>query len=177
MKYFILEPKWKKSVYEFDRYRKVADDGTAIYATRETCWRYGKWIVSVPETNKECDEYLENHSMDLEDYGGTYEELKESLMPSEDEETAFHEMDDYDHEFIETWDGCSEDWSVHVWGPGKDTIDVTILQEEIEERWEDANWDGMYDLDYTEDGFWIEINCPIVLTPCSQNGTPLEVNN
>jgi hypothetical protein len=178
VRYYLLEPKWKKSVYESERFKKTLEDGTTVYATLEVCWRYGKYLIQVPETNEELDSWAEERDVLVEDYGG-YDECREALMPDDDEETTYHELDDYDYEMIETWDGISEDWNIHAWGPSKDEVNENIDEyiEELEEAYQENYNEGVNELGYDEDTFFVEIHCPIILTPCDESGNPLEVNN
>mgnify|MGYP000226746154 FL=1 len=89
---------YKKSVIEIE-YKKKGKKQAVI----ETCWRSGSWNV-IPQNEDEI------------------EYLKSGLEGESIEIYEFEEL-----EFLETWDGCSEDWEFY-------NIDEDE-QETIQEAW------------------------------------------
>ena len=57
MKYYKLEPSVKKSVIEWHSFKRKDADGNTIFLRKELGWRYGSWLISVPETDEEIKEY------------------------------------------------------------------------------------------------------------------------
>ena len=187
MKHFLLEPKLKKSVSEYQRFVKQIDDKNSYTATMETGWRWGSWVINCPETEEEVVEWGNNRVGDpsyyknamevVEDYG--YDTLEEFVEhATKPEETAnFHELDDYDHELIETWDGCWEYWEVQAWGDHREDVtdeEIEELQEHVEEIWYEDYNEAMYEDGWEEQAYWTDINCEVKLTPCDQNGKVFE---
>lgn len=118
----------KKSVVEIE-YRKKGNKQAVI----ETCWRSGSWNVTP-----------------------MYEEeviyLQEGLNGDPIEIYEFEEI-----EFLETWDGCSEDWEFY-------NIDDESEQEEIQEGWwEDGHM-------WFDDNGWEELDPEVII----HNGIVLE---
>mgnify|MGYP000955409845 CR=1 FL=1 len=128
MKYFLLEPTYKKSVVEYTTFVKKTEDAT-IRATREEGYRWGSWIIKVPETVEDAVEWCADMNCSFEDdFENDLDALIESATP--DVNNDFHEVDDYNNEFVELFDGCWADWTIHVTGDGKDNYDEEEIQEE-----------------------------------------------
>src|SRR5210317_2006486 len=124
MKQLIIEPTYKKSVLEYQVWTKEID-GHNVRAVMELGWRWGSFYINIPDSEEEIIEWANTISKQpsyyktvdevLNDYGyESVEELKSSdiFLPSTDEEHI--ELDDYDTEMIDCWDGCWEDWCVYV---------------------------------------------------------------
>ena len=56
MKYYRLEPSVKKSIIEWHTFKRKDADGNTIFLRKELGWRYGAWLISVPETDEEIKE-------------------------------------------------------------------------------------------------------------------------
>lgn len=153
MKYYIVTPAHKKSVYETECFED--ESGNRVLAT--TCWRAATFKVSVPET-------LEEHR----DAGYDEDDMGTWLWPNEDDD--YVEMDDFfEFEMIDTWDGCSEEYDFK--------FEDDAYRDQVEEI---LNEDGMFALFDSEkiDGFqpvncWYEIHGGIVLEECDENGNIL----
>lgn len=168
MKYFLLEPTYKKSVVEYTTFVKKTEDAT-IRATREEGYRWGSWIIKVPETVEDAAEWCEDMNCSFEDdFENDLAALIESATP--DVENDFHEVDDYNNEFVELFDGCWGDWTIHITGEGKDNYDQEEIQEEVETAWEEEWNSGVENAGYEEQGCWCEIQVQPKLTPCDENG-------
>ena len=171
MKSYNIEPTYKKSVIEYNSYRKELEDGTVLHATLEIGWRWGEFTIHVPETEEEVlawardkmgvdDSYYSSVTEVFEDYGEeNFEGMKKHFLPDADEE--FHELDDYDYDMDSTWDGCWEDWNVVPFGPSKDDVDTDEIREQIEEGWYEDSWDYMEQEGWEEMSTWFEIHCPL----------------
>ena len=159
MKYYLLEPKFKKSLIECEWYERK--DGAKILM--QTTWRTGSFKLNVPETNEEIKELL----------GSAYDEDDVEYytwLPEEDDD--YIELDDYQFEMLSTWDGCSEDHEVFK---VEDEDEVDAITEALEEHGIGGLWDGEgvlegFDADYC----FYEIHGGCVLTECNENGEPLE---
>ncbi len=55
MKHYLMEPKYKKSVAEYDVFQKEID-GVTYRVVKEEVYRWGSWIVNVPSTDEEIKE-------------------------------------------------------------------------------------------------------------------------
>lgn len=172
MKYFLLEPTYKKSVVEYTTFVKKTEDAT-IRATREEGYRWGSWIIKVPETVEDAVEWCADMNCSFEDdFENDLDALIESATP--DVNNDFHEVDDYNNEFVELFDGCWADWTIHATGDGKDNYDEEEIQEEVENAWDEEWNSGVENLGYEEQGCWCEIQVEPKLTPCDERGAILD---
>lgn len=178
MKYYVLEPTHKKSVFEYQQFRKtISQNGEklVVVATLETCWRWGSWLITVPETDEELDEYCKLNDVSIEDWPNGYDDLREQLTPNPLDE--YHDLDDYDAEMIETWDGVSEDWSINTLGNSDiesaltAVLDTELILDEITETWYENYIEGLEELGFEESGFSTEIGTTITLKNCTSDGT------
>lgn len=168
MKHYRITPSYKKSTLEYNVWEKKLDDGTLIRATSEIGWRSGTFVIHVPETNDEIDEWLKNRGMSIEDYGGDYEAVKSSLCPSPTDEVI--EFDDYDHEMLDTWDGCWEEWTVDIFGSNKNNYDPDEIKAELEEAYEEEWHEGLENLGYECDDCYYEMHCNPIIEECDEYG-------
>ena len=202
MKYLRMEPAYKKSViedtyFQYDINGGHRDGGNTVWVTMETGWRWGTWLVSVPETEEEIiefanskiggdangDPYYKNLQEVYDDYccdeseesDEQVIELIDNFTPSTSESCDFHEIEDYDAEMLETWDGCWCDFSVRQGcSEGDDEHlseeELEAFRENVEEAWNEDGYEGIENLDFMETGCEINIHCPVTLTPCDENG-------
>jgi|DEB0MinimDraft_10_1074344.scaffolds.fasta_scaffold61944_2 hypothetical protein len=158
MKYYIIEPKYKKSLIEYEHY--VREDGARIVV--ETLWRGGSFMLTVPETESEIKELL----------GDAYDEDDVEYytwLPEEGED--YIELDDYQYEMLGTFDGCAEDYNFYNMS---DKIDEEAQEEMMEVLQEEGNsvlWDEnpMFE-GFEVDSCYYEIHGEFVLTECDENG-------
>ena len=178
MKTYNVEPTYKKSVIEYNVWKKELEDGSVVHATMELGWRWGEFTVYEPETEEEIlqwandrvgdPNYYSNIQEVLDDYG--YDSVDEmEFIPNDSEECNFHEMSDYEFDMDSTWDGCWEDWNVVVFGEKKDDHDVDELREQVEEGWYEDSWDFMEQEGWEELDCYYEIHCPVTVTPTEDN--------
>lgn len=172
MKYYTVEPTVKKSLYETEIFSKFMGDGTAIHARLQSCWRWGSYMIAVPETVDEIDEWCEAHGVQVEDFGG-YDAIIENLLP--DPESEYTELGDYEYDNLETFDGISADWEIEVFGPSSSKIDKDELLKQIEDAWEKDWLEGIENLGFESVGTEVEIYCPLNITECDEQGNPLNV--
>ena len=205
MKYFVMEPTYKKSIAEETVFKKDIDGGwqsdsqykNSLWATLEVGWRWGSWLVTIPETEEEImtfanrrfggdaqeEPYYKNIQDVYDDYcGGDCEESDEQIIelidvftPDTSEACTFHEVSDYDAEMIETWDGCWEDWSIRQFAADDadgylDEDEMNAYLENVEEAWDEDGYESVENLDFLDVGCEFYINCPITLKPCDENG-------
>ena len=172
MKHYLMEPKNKKSVAEYDVFQKEID-GVTYRVVKEEVYRWGSWVVNVPSTDKEIKEWLDNRGETLEDMIDCYESIEEfPFLP--DLSDDFIELEDYDTEFLEMWDGCSSDW--YLQDPGgnisedksEEIIDLVmdIFSENYHEGLEDEGWENV-------DCFQ-QIHSEVTLKECDDTGSVFE---
>ena len=187
MKHFRIEPTYKKSVIELSTFRRPLeeltgndeDKGKFAYLRKELGWRWGSFMISVPDTEEEIAEFLEERGSYesvaeyLADYHGEEDiiiestTLQEYLLPSEDDE--FVDLtEDYDAEMLDCWDGCWEDWGIAV--PGDELEDTDDLIEEIEEAYSEDYEEGVEALGWQFIDNFFEIHCNVTVTPCNEHG-------
>lgn len=178
MKQLIIEPTYKKSVLEYQVWTKEID-GHNVRAVMELGWRWGSFYINIPDFEEEIIEWANTISKQpsyyktvdevLNDYGyESVEELKSSdiFLPSTDEEHI--ELDDYDTEMIDCWDGCWEDWCVYV--PHDFELDFDSIREEVEEGWNEESWDYMQENGWNEEDCYFEICCNPKFYEVDENG-------
>ena len=187
MKHFRIEPTYKKSVIELSTFRRPLeeltgndeDKGKFAYLRKELGWRWGSFMISVPDTEEEIKEFLEERGSYesvaeyLADYHGEEDiivestTLQEYLLPSEDDE--FVDLtEDYDAEMLDCWDGCWEDWDITTNGPKLADVDEMI--EEIEEAYSEDYEEGVEALGWQFIDNFFEIHCNVTVTPCNEYG-------
>ena len=187
MKHFRIEPTYKKSVIELSTFRRPLeeltgndeDKGKFAYLRKELGWRWGSFMISVPYTEEEIAEFLEERGSYesvaeyLADYHGEEDiivestTLQEYLLPSVDDD--FVDLtEDYDAEMLDCWDGCWEDWGITV--PGDELDDTDDLIEEIEEAYSEDYEEGVEALGWQFIDNFFEIHCNVTVTPCDQFG-------
>jgi len=175
MKYYRLEPATKKSVVETEYFQR--EDGLRLSV--EVGWRWGEFVIHVPETEEELQPWLEDR------WGITKEEYDEDpdsypTMPDPEEDDTC-ELEDYEFEMLSTWDGCWEDYEVYVPygkdfevdGDEEDQILETLSEDGCSALWEE--WEE----DHPLHG-WESVDCTYViyngftLEECDENGDPLK---
>lgn len=187
MKHFRIEPTYKKSVIELSTFRRPLeeltgndeDTGKFAYLRKELGWRWGSFMISVPDTEEEIKEFLEERgnydsvAEYLADYWGDEDiivestTLQEYLLPSEDDD--FVDLtEDYDAEMLDCWDGCWEDWDITTNGPKLADVDEMI--EEIEEAYSEDYEEGVEALGWQFIDNFFEIHCNVTVTPCNEHG-------
>ena len=198
MKYYKVEPTYKKSVIEWTVFKRLDENGKPIFLRKELGWRWGEWLFSIPETEEEAMEYLASVGYEGEDaflnwamdYGFTIadattdeievpeesmlELIEQQLLPSEDED--FVDLtEDYDHaEMLSTWDGCWEYWSIDSY-----LVELTDEEKEawiegVEEAYEEEYEEGVEALGWEFVDSTYEIHCNVSIKECDEHGTPLE---
>ena len=174
MKFYRVEPEYKKCVTDTTTWKKEIDGETA-YLTKCEAYRWGAFLIRVPETDAEIDERLEEKEMTREDVKNFYGEdfdLNELWLPDPTEE--WFEMADYQAELLEMWDGCSTDWDLIV---SSDVLDEEAKEEMLDHLM--VVYDEEYDFGLNEEE-WEDIDCvqeihtTLSIVECDESGTPLE---
>jgi hypothetical protein len=155
MKRYVITPRHKKSTIELQYWKKDID-GVPVTVTYEECWRWGSFILDVPETQEEVDQWLEDEvgyntiGECFEDYG--VESIEEILLPSLDEDIVLL-TEDYGtyFELVETWDGCGSDF--RAYSPDLSAERLEEIEEEFAEGW----CEGHYE--WAEGEGWVEQGC------------------
>jgi hypothetical protein len=168
-----MEPKYKKSVVEYTQFVK---DG--VFLTREEGWRGATFIINIPETEEEFLEWCQARGYDtIEDAKETYGHIFENedivdkylAICGPDLEEEFFEMEDYDHEMVEMWDGCWCDWTVTSRGENALTEEQKEeLVEAIQEIYDEDYIDGLEREGWAQTEYWVEIQCSVTLTQLSE---------
>ena len=65
MKYYRIEPTHKKSVIENTIFRRKDENGNYIFLKRELGWRWGSFLFSVPETEDEINNYINDFKLKI----------------------------------------------------------------------------------------------------------------
>jgi hypothetical protein len=144
MKYYTVTNRFKKSVDETEIIVGTVDD-VEVRIAYTTNWRSAEFRIGVPETKDEIADYLKYQGYDtveelLEDY--EVETLDDIVLPPEDED--YIEMCDYyEWEMLSTYDGCSEDYVIHVMTEDDDV--VAEITEKIENVIEEEGLWGLFD--------------------------------
>jgi hypothetical protein len=142
-RWYIIEPDYKKSICEQQAWCNSLSNGKGVNVLVNNVYRWGSFYIELSE--KEKEEILELEEVNL---------------------------DNYEHELIETWDGGCDFWVETV---DEDTY-TTEEQEEIENllyhwqgeipEYEDPDDDG-YSEEKMEVNGWSEYDCKyIICTKC-----------
>lgn len=191
MKYYRVEPTYKKSFIETTLFKKTNEDSNVIYLRKEIGWRWGSFLFSVPETEEECQKYIEDLGYDntldwAVDFGHTFtgddgeehlpedvtlQELIEGDCLPDESETFVDITEDYQNaELIDFWDGCWEDWTVNSYNVTIDDDERETIIEEVEAAYEENNEEGVEELGWEYVDTYFELHCNPKITPCDENG-------
>lgn len=175
MKYFKLEPTLKKSIAEFTRWEQRLGNGDAIHAEYEQGWRSGTFIISVPDTAEEVNQWLMDHEYDIEDFGMDIGAVRDFAKPVSDSE--YYELDDYDYVIEALEDSCWSDWNIEVHRASDTKMTAVSTDDDIAAviaaAWEEQEFDGVEALGYTQGEMRYEITSTITLTECDEDGNIL----
>jgi len=200
MKYFKIEPTYKKSLVEFtlfnrplSDFREDAEENQRAVLIKELGWRSGTFMTEVPETDEEVAEWLKYKHPGTEtffefavDYGLTeLNEKSEDVLPSD--KTVFELIegfllpdidDDYimltedypDAEMQDAWDGCWEDWSIHSNGKRLEGEDIEAIIEKVEEAYSEEYEEGVEELGWSFQDCEFELHCKPMITQVDADG-------
>ena len=191
MKYYRVEPSYKKSVVEYTAFRRKDEDGNMIWLRKELGWRWGSWLFSVPETEEEAYAFIhaqgydnlldwaidyghtitdENGEEVLDDDSNVIEMVQMQAMPSEGDDFVDLTEDYPDAEMLETWDGCWEFWSVSSYQTEIDEEEQEAIVEEAEEVYNEEYEEGVEALGWEYVDTYFEMHCNPVITECDEYG-------
>jgi|TARA_B110000503_G_scaffold21500_1_gene32732 hypothetical protein len=176
MRHYKLAPTWKKSVVEYSTFMK---DG--ILAKYELGWRWGDFLINIPETDEEFLEWVNKFSGfdTIEEAKENYSDIFENdsitdkymAICGPDLESEFHELDDYDYEMLGMDDGCWSDWTISGFGSHDLTEEVkTELAEQLQEIYDEEYEEGLEQEGWTHKDYWTEIHGPVTLHECDEEG-------
>ena len=158
MKTYEVTPARKKSLIETRFWVKATDDGK-IFAEHETGWRSGTFIISVPETDEEIKQWLDDRDMELDDMQYT------SFLPKKDDEVV--DLSDYDFEISDTWDGCWEEWRLSCYPENILTGDqLSTMTEEVEKKWQEDWEETLINDGWEELGSEYAIHGGVIIEEC-----------
>ena len=189
MKTYRIEPTYKKSVVEYDTFRKrVEGDKSDLWIRKEIGWRWGEFDVFVPETEEEVIEWANDQVGDAEYYKSLAEVLDEygeedlegmigHAMPDTSEACAFHELSDYQYEMNSTWDGCWEDWDIFVGGDDLSEEEQEELLEEVQEKYSEDYEDGVAELGFEHMDNYTDIHCAITAVEIDEDRNAIDINS
>lgn len=172
MKSYIIEPIYKKSIVEYTRF--IKDD---LILIREDGWRWGSYVITLPSTEEEFQEWYTNAGFDsleevMETYSSVFEDetIADKYLaicgPNPDDES--HDLDDYECDLIETNDGCWGSWSIDTRnGLELDEDEKDALIEEIEELYSEGYIEALEAEGWANVYSWTEIQCPITIKECT----------
>ena len=200
MKYFKIEPTYKKSLVEFtifnrplSDFREDAKENQRAVLIKELGWRWGDFLVEVPETDEEVAEWLKHQHPDCEsfydlavDYGLTEineegedvlpddqtvsELIEQLLLPDLDDDYIMLTEDYNEAEMQSCWDGCWEDWSMHSNGERLEGEDVEAMIEEVEEAYSEEYEKGVEELGWSFQDCEFEMHCKPMITQVDTDG-------
>ena len=193
MKHYLIEPTYKKSLLEFTLFKRKDEEGKDIFLRKELGWRWGSFMISVPDTEEEAMEYLASEGYEGEDailnwamdYGHTIwdgekeyldpdttivEMIESQMLPSETDDFVDISEDYHHAEFIDSWDGCWEYWSVDSYHKEIPEEEQEAIIEEVEEVYAEEYEEGVETLGWEFVDTYFELHCSPKITPCNENG-------
>jgi hypothetical protein len=194
MKHYLLEPTYKKSLVEFTLFKRKDEEGKDIFLRKELGWRWGSFMISVPDTEEEAMEYLASEGYEGEDaflnwamdFGFTIadaatdeievpeepmlELIERQLLPEETDDFVDISEDYHHAEFVDSWDGCWEFWSVDSYHKEIPEEEQEAIIEEVDEVYEEMHEEGVEELGWEFVDTYFELHCSPKITPCDENG-------
>jgi len=173
MKHYLIEPKVKKSVVEREFFQRTREDGVVEMLEMETGWRWGSFMINVPETEEEIQYLVDDWGVEtlaeyLEDRGA--ETLEQALLPDLDEEELLL-TEDYNADVLDCDDGCWVTFSAY--GKGLDEEQREALVEQAQEAYGDDYYEGLENLGWQPEDVYYELHGGFELTECDDGGNPL----
>ena len=133
---FNVSTKYKKSFVEYSTLKKVIDNKT-VNVTRELVWRTGEFQVTI--TEDEFQKYCKDCNLNFSTIEGNEIRFFESMQ--KDDVLTFDESFPFQHEFLSSFDGCSDDYTIS-YDDGSDVEES--IRDEIDSVLEDGDF---YDLE------------------------------
>lgn len=133
---FNVSPKYKKSFVEYMTLQKKINE-KVVKVTRELVWRTGEFSVTISE--EEFKKYCQEKDLKIDTIENNEDKIFESLR--KDGILAFDDSFPFEHEFLSSFDGCSDDYSIY-YEDGSDVEDS--IEEEINGILEEGDF---YDLE------------------------------
>lgn len=155
MKHYLIEPKTKKPIIERKFLQRTRDDGVVEMLEMETGWRWGNFMIDVPETDEEIRDLLDERGTDslaefLEDHNA--DTLEQVLLPDPDEDVTLLGWADV----LDTYDSC---WVVfNVSGKGLNEEQCEALSEEASEAYGDDGYEGLKNLGWQHGDVYYELH-------------------
>ena len=176
MKQYRMEPTHKKCVIEYETFTKLIG-GVKTYVIKEVDYRWGGWIINVPESKKEIREWCETVRGETLDEMLEYHSTVKDIQFIPDTTMEWIDIDDYDTEMLEMWDDCLCEWAVHQYEP-QDLKDCELMSEEdletlkdsIEELWEEDGSMGLENDGWESTGYSAQVHCSVTLEECDEYG-------
>ena len=198
MKHYLIEPTYKKSLVEKTIFRRTNEEGKNIFLEKELGWRWGSFVISVPETEEEGMECIKEQGYDnildwAYDHGYTVpddngdeildpdhsfiEVLQSQMLPEESDEFV-DITEDYPHaEFMDAWDGCWEYWNARSYQVELSEEEQEAFVEEAEEVYAEEHEEGVEALGWEFIDTFFELHCSPKITECDATGQPLDADN
>jgi len=197
MKYYIVEPSYKKSFVEITAFKRTDENGNLIWLRKELGWRWGSFLFSVPETVEEAMVFLKDQGYDevldwAYDYGHTITDdngdevidpdadivsmIVQQFLPNASDDFVDITEDYPNAEFIDAWDGCWEYWNVSSYQTEISEEEQEAIIEEVEEAYGEGYEEAVEELGWEFVDTYFEIQCNPQITPCDEDGNKFEEN-
>ena len=193
MKHFLIEPTYKKSLIEKTLYRRNDEEGNIIFLEKELGWRWGSFMISVPENKEEVLEFIKDEGYAGDDailnwasnYGYAIwdgeeylldpdmtllEMIREQMLPNELDDFV-DITEDYAHaQMLDFSDSCWGYWSVHSQAKLTEEEQDAFIQEA--EAAEDDEYEaGVENLGWEYVDTYFELQCSPKITECDEMGS------
>ena len=132
-----VSPKYKKSFVDYTTVEKKVND-KKIKVTRETLWRFGEMEVAI--TKEEFERHVKDKDLKINTMENNEQEFFESLQ--KDGVLVFDDSFPFEYEFLSSFDGCSDDYSIY-YDDGSDVEDS--VEKEINEIIEEGDFYSLED--------------------------------
>ena len=169
MKHYLIEPTYKKSVVEIERF---VNEETGELLVVETGWRWGQFMINVPETDEEIQMYLEQNGYNSLDEclaDNRAKTLEEVALPEEGDVEV--NLTNYDYELLYTDDGCWTDVNVFNANLSEEVDEEKV--EELRDIYFNEMYTGLEERNYLIDETYYIIDSEIKVTPCDEHGNEL----
>lgn len=174
MRYYLIDPQEEKSIVKREFFSYYNDEKSKEYVLEiKTGWRWGSFMISIPETQEEIKNFLEKSNADSRTKfiksAGTLT-LEQALLPHKNYDTI-PLTKKYNAKVQEIDDFCWIDFYIQEGHLSSD--EQTDIIKEVQSAYEKNGYTALADLGWYRENEDFELIGAHTTTECDVNGKPL----